>query len=145
MKRGYRPLDNEAFRFLVRNFETVWTTSPQFQLLAFEELWNVLRDDELHVTSEVEGSFGAILKWIAGYPEVRRGFLCRLLTLVRFLFGSNADMQRVESEPLVRQDEEALEVLSVIRWTLDMVATDSANWRSWPYLADRPLAPTPYP
>ncbi|KAH9361328.1 hypothetical protein HPB48_006890 [Haemaphysalis longicornis] len=137
VKKGYWPLNNQAFRFLVRNFEKVWTMSPQFQSLAFEKLWNLLYDDELHVTSEVEGSFGAILKWIAGDPEVRRGFLSRLLTLVRFLFGSNADMQKVESEPLVRQDEEALEVLSVIGWALDMVATDSANWRSWPYLADR--------
>ncbi|KAH9376937.1 hypothetical protein HPB48_002748 [Haemaphysalis longicornis] len=137
VSKGYKPLNEKAFRFLVRNFEEVWTTSPQFQSLAFEELWNVLHDDELHVANEVQGSVGAILKWIAGEPEVRRGFLCRLLPLVRFLFGSRADMQRVEAEPLVREDEEALELLYAIRWTLDMVALDSEGWGFWPYLAER--------
>ncbi|XP_077532380.1 kelch-like protein 10 [Haemaphysalis longicornis] len=136
VSKGYKPLNEKAFRFLVRNFEEVWTTSPQFLSLAFEELWNVLHDDELHVTNEVQGSVGAILKWIAGEPEVRRGFLCRLLPLVRFLFGSRADMQRVEAEPLVREDEEALELLYAIRWTLDMVALDSEGWGFWPYLAE---------
>ncbi|XP_077528315.1 kelch-like protein 10 [Haemaphysalis longicornis] len=137
VSKGYKPLIKKAFRFLVRNFEQVWTTSSQFQSLAFEELWNVLHDDELHVANEVQGSVGAILKWIAGEPEVRRGFLCRLLPLVRFLFGSRADMQSVEAEPLVREDEEALELLCAIRWTLDIVTLDSEGWGFWPYLAER--------
>ncbi|KAH9376925.1 hypothetical protein HPB48_002760 [Haemaphysalis longicornis] len=137
VRKGYWPLNHEAFRFMARNFQGVWTTSPQFQSLTFEELWNVLYDDELHVTNEVEGSFGAILKWIAGDPEVRRGFLSRLLPLVRFLFGSKADMQKVEAEPLVREDKKALVVLNIIRWTLDRGASDSEDWGFWPYLADR--------
>lgn len=137
VSKGYWPLNNEAFRFIVRNFEKVWSTSPQFQSLAFEELWNMLHDDELHVPNEVEGSFGAILKWIAGDVEDRRCLLSRLLPLVRFLFGTNADVQRVEAEPLVREDEKAQEVLNVIKWTLDKEALDSGDWGFWPYLADR--------
>lgn len=37
-----------------------------------------------------------------------------------FVFGSNADMPKVEAEPLVRDDEKAFEVLSVIKQTLDI-------------------------
>lgn len=50
MSRGYWPLNHGAFRFVVRNFEDVWTASPKFHSLTFEELCNVLRDDQLHVT-----------------------------------------------------------------------------------------------
>ncbi|KAH9361418.1 hypothetical protein HPB48_003908 [Haemaphysalis longicornis] len=136
ISKGYWPLKREAFRFIVRNFETVWTTSLQFQSLAFEELRNVLQDDELHVTNEVEGSFGAILKWIAGDPDVRRHLLSRLLPLVRFSFGSSEEMHNVAAEPLVREDEKALEILNVIKWSLDMKASDNKDWRLRPYLAD---------
>ncbi|KAH9381801.1 hypothetical protein HPB48_009791 [Haemaphysalis longicornis] len=137
MSKGYWPLNHEAFRFMVRNFETVWTTSPQFQSLTFEELWSVLHDDELHVTNEVQGSFGAILKWITWDPDVRRGLLSRLLPLVRFSFGSDEDMQNIEAQPLVREDEKALEVLNVIKGSQNMEATDNADWGFRPYLADR--------
>ncbi|XP_077534374.1 kelch-like protein 20 [Haemaphysalis longicornis] len=131
VSKGYGPLINKAFRFLVQNFEIVWTTSPQFQSLEFEVLYNILQHDELHTTNEVEGCFGAIRKWIAGDPEARRGFLSRLLPLVRFLFGSNADMQKVEAEPLVRDDDKALELLDVIKWTLHMVTLDIEGRLRW--------------
>ncbi|KAH9383359.1 hypothetical protein HPB48_024578 [Haemaphysalis longicornis] len=137
VRKGYSPLKNEAFRYILQNFEELWPTSPQFQSLTFGQLWNVLHDDELHVTNEVEGCFGAIVKWIAGDAEARKGLLFGLLPLVRFSCGSNADMQKVEDDPLVRNDEKALGVLRVIKQTLGNEPFDSGEWGCQPHLTDR--------
>ncbi|KAH9384224.1 hypothetical protein HPB48_026217 [Haemaphysalis longicornis] len=119
VSKGYKPLIKKAFRFLVRNFEQVWTTSSQFQSLAFEELWNVLHDDELHVANEVQG-------FRRCYSQVdRRGARGQAWLSLPTSCPSRADMQSVEAEPLVREDEEALELLCAIRWTLDIVTLDS--------------------
>ncbi|KAH9381431.1 hypothetical protein HPB48_008989 [Haemaphysalis longicornis] len=66
-----------------------------------DELTRMLHDDELHAPNEVECTFGATLKWIAGNVEDRRGHLPRLLPLVRLTFCSRKDMKKVESDPLV--------------------------------------------
>ncbi|XP_077544510.1 kelch-like protein 10 [Haemaphysalis longicornis] len=104
-------LSSDAFRYILRNFDKVWATNSEFESLTPDERMSVLHDDELHAPNEVECAFGAILKWIAGKVENRRGHLPRLLSLIRFAFCSRADMEKVESDPLVRASEQALEVL----------------------------------
>lgn len=46
-------------------------------------------------------------------------------------------MQKVETEPLVREDKKALVVLNIIRWTVNREALDSGGLDFYPYLADR--------
>ncbi|KAH9377637.1 hypothetical protein HPB48_019256 [Haemaphysalis longicornis] len=103
-----------AFRLMVRNLEEVWTTSPQFHSLAFEDLWSLLHQDELHVTRE--------FLWSCSQVD-RRG--------PRGQTGSFSST----SSPL--EDEKAYEVLNVIQWTLHQEALDSGEWGFWPYLVDR--------
>ncbi|XP_077540952.1 kelch-like protein diablo [Haemaphysalis longicornis] len=72
LSKGYMRLTNDAFLYIIRNFDKVWTSSSQFQSLRPDELRSVLYNDELHARNEVECAFGAILKWIAGNAEDRR-------------------------------------------------------------------------
>ncbi|KAH9362405.1 hypothetical protein HPB48_020185 [Haemaphysalis longicornis] len=137
LSRGYKMLCSDAFRYIVRNFDKVWATNSQFQSLMPTELMRLLRDDELYAPNEVECAFGAILKWIAGNVEERRGHLPRLLPLIRFAFCSRADMEKVERDPLVRACEQAREVLFVVTRTLNQEPLSDLYWRSRPALSER--------
>ncbi|KAH9360807.1 hypothetical protein HPB48_002831 [Haemaphysalis longicornis] len=108
----------------------MWTTSPQFESLTPNDLRSVLCNDQLHSPNEVECAFGAILKWMAGNFEDRRCHLPRLLPLIRLAFCSRADMDKVESDPLVRASEQALEVLFVVKRTLSQEPVDDVHWRA---------------
>ncbi|XP_077543362.1 kelch-like protein 10 [Haemaphysalis longicornis] len=98
---------------------------------------SVLHDDELHAPNEVECACGAILKWIAGKVEDRRGHFPRLLPLIRFAFCSRADMEKVESDPLVRASEQSLEVLLVVKRTLSQEPVSHVYWRARPDLSEQ--------
>lgn len=129
LRTGYWHLSSDALHCIVRNFDKVWTTSPQFQSLKPDEFRCVLLSDELHAPNEVDFTFGGILKWIAGNVEERRSHLPRLLPLIRFAFSSTADMANVdvETDPLVRSSEEALGVLTVIKRTLIQEPMDDVD------------------
>ncbi|KAH9362695.1 hypothetical protein HPB48_001208 [Haemaphysalis longicornis] len=137
LNRGYRMLCSDAFRYMVRNFDKVWATNSEFQSLTPDQLVSVLHDDELHTPNEVECTFGAVLKWIAGNVEERRGHLPRLLPLIRFAFCSRADIEKVERDPLVRTSEQAREVLFIVKRTLNQEPVNNLYWRSRPDLSER--------
>nr|XP_037277306.1 kelch-like protein 10 [Rhipicephalus microplus] len=46
--RGYNHLANEAFRYLLRNFDQVWKNSTQFEALTPEEMRAILEDSRMH-------------------------------------------------------------------------------------------------
>ncbi|XP_077548667.1 kelch-like protein 10 [Haemaphysalis longicornis] len=137
LSRGYRMLCSDAFRYMVRNFDKVWATNSEFQSLTPDQLVSVLHDDELHAPNEVECTFGAVLKWIGGNVEERRGHLPRLLPLIRFAFCSSADIEKVERDPLVRTSEQAREVLFIVKRTLNQEPVNNLYWRSRPDLSER--------
>nr|XP_054927875.1 ring canal kelch protein-like [Dermacentor andersoni] len=117
--RGYEHLAGEAFRYLVRNFDEVWKNTTQFHALTPEELRTILEDDHLYAPSEVEDTFGAILKWISANVDERKAYLAKFLPLVRFSRCSVTDFEKVIGNPQVVDDGDSLKVLNVIRQTLN--------------------------
>lgn len=63
-------------------------------------------DDKLHVTNEVQGSFGTILKWITRKAD---------------------PMHTVEAELPAHYNEKVLEALNVTKQTVDNEALDSGD------------------
>ncbi|XP_070395575.1 kelch-like protein 10 isoform X2 [Dermacentor albipictus] len=115
---GYLHLAHEALRYLVRNFDEVWKSSPQFQDLSPDEMRTVLADDHLRVVSEVEETFAAILKWISSDRDKRKAYLAEFLALVRFGSCPLTDFEKVATHPQVQSDEDSVKVLKVIERTL---------------------------
>ncbi|XP_050022789.1 kelch-like protein 10 [Dermacentor andersoni] len=114
----YLHLAQEALRYLVRNFNEVWKSSPQFQDLRPDEMRTVLADDRLCVVNEVEDTFAAILKWISSDPKKRKAHLAEFLPLVRFGSCPLTDFEKVASHPQVQSDGDSVKVLKVIERTL---------------------------
>lgn len=111
----YSALERTAYRYILRNFDTVWTASPEFQSLTIKHFHGLLSDDELQVRDEIQGTVGAILKWIAGDAQERRTYLSKLLRLARYYSCGSADVGRVIHDPEVRADNDALEFLSLVK------------------------------
>ncbi|XP_070385066.1 kelch-like protein 10 isoform X3 [Dermacentor albipictus] len=82
--RGYGKLAEDAFRYLVRNFNEVWKDSAQFQALTPEEMRTILEDNRLYAPKEVDDTFPALLEWISADAEGRKAYLAKFLPLVRF-------------------------------------------------------------
>ncbi|XP_037576341.2 kelch-like protein 10 [Dermacentor silvarum] len=116
--RGYEHLAREAFRYLVRKFDEVWKNTAQFQALTPAELRTILEDDHLYAPSEVEDTFGAILKWISTDVDKRKAYLAKFLPFVRFARCRATDFQKVIGNPQVVDDGDSLKVLNVIQQTL---------------------------
>lgn len=119
MHRKYAPLERAAFRYMLQNFDQIWTTSPEFQSLTVEHLRALLADDELHVPDEIKGTIGAILKWISGNAPERRSHLTKLLKLVRFSSCGSADILRIMHKQDVSAKNSVLEFLSVVKAVLE--------------------------
>ncbi|KAL3179524.1 hypothetical protein MRX96_037908 [Rhipicephalus microplus] len=69
--RGYNHLANEAFRYLLRNFDQVWKNSTQFEALTPEEMRAILEDNRMHVPSEMD-AFNALLKSYHGVVVINQ-------------------------------------------------------------------------
>lgn len=124
-RKGYNSLASAAFRYIVRNFSEVWENSLEFPSLTLDQLHTVLSSDTLHVSSEVRGTFQAILKWIHADVEARRVHLSSFLTLIRFApHFTIRDFETLTTHPTVQAEKESLKVLDVLYRTLTSQPVD---------------------
>ncbi|KAL3225653.1 hypothetical protein MRX96_025691 [Rhipicephalus microplus] len=115
--RGYNHLANEAFRYLLRNFDQVWKNSTQFEALTPEEMRAILEDSRMHVTSEMD-AFNALLKWTSADMAMRKKYLARFLPPVRLRWCSATELEKVLTNPQVQGDRDSTKVLSIIHQSL---------------------------
>lgn len=64
------------------NFVRLLAESSEFESLNFEDVMDILDDDELNVKNE-EIVFEAVKRWVAANPRKRKGYLSQLLQCVR--------------------------------------------------------------
>lgn len=78
-----RDLEQKTRKYVLHHFKQIFVRSPEVTDLSFEELEDLLSDDELNVRNE-EIVFDAIKKWTEINPESRAAHLPSLLNCVRF-------------------------------------------------------------
>lgn len=76
-------LEQRGRRFIRYKFRQVLSDSPEFLLLSFEELYDILQDDELNVRNE-EVVFKAIRDWVENDSIKRKRHIYKLMNCVRF-------------------------------------------------------------
>lgn len=98
------PLRKQAFRFVLDNFERVYTDNDDFYRLSFENLESLLASDELKVRRE-EVVWEAAVFWIKASPDERRSCLGKLLPHIRLcLMEGNYLKKVVMRNPLVSKN-----------------------------------------
>lgn len=75
-------LDNDAMRFLLRNFQEICEKSSELLSISLDEMTDILAHDELNVKTE-ETVFEAIIRWIDFDVRQRRQHIYPLLKCIR--------------------------------------------------------------
>lgn len=92
-------------KFIQQHFHDV-SLSEEFFNLPFQELLDLIKRDELFVTSE-EQVFEAVIRWVKKDPELRKEHLPLLLSKVRMpLLSPQYLTDKVAKEELIRTSHE---------------------------------------
>lgn len=76
-------LEKKGKLYIRQNFSRILKECNEFKNLIFDELEDILRDDELNVRNE-EIVFQAIKTWVEHDTEIRRSHISSLLSCIRF-------------------------------------------------------------
>lgn len=99
-------LQEEAKSYIIANFTTI-CKEAEFLELEYEELKEIIQDDNLCVESE-EDVLSAVVYWVEMDEEGRSSYFCDLLQCVRLECTSLEFLRNVEEDPLVRNCERCL-------------------------------------
>lgn len=102
---GCSSLVESCEKFIQQYFHEV-SLSEEFSNLPFREVLDLVRRDELHVTSE-EIVFEAVIRWVKKDPETRKEHMPVLLSKIRMpLLSPQYLTDRVAKEEIVRSSHE---------------------------------------
>lgn len=98
-------LERTAHKFLMYNFQEVFTSSNEYLQLTIDELEDILSSDDLNVRNE-ELVFEAALRWIDYDPDRRKHNMARLLRTIRLgLLSTQFFVETVKSHTYVKDNE----------------------------------------
>ncbi|KAM8945349.1 kelch-like protein 10 isoform 2-T2 [Pelodytes ibericus] len=104
-------LRQEAYMYILHNFEEMVKVSEEFLELSVMELIDIIDKDELNIKQE-DAVFEAILKWIGRDASRRKQYISVLLPKVRLgLMHSEYFMNNVKTNIYVKDNEECKPVV----------------------------------
>ncbi|CAH2299992.1 kelch 10 [Pelobates cultripes] len=104
-------LHQEAYMYILHNFEEMVKVSEEFLELSVEELIDIIDKDELNIKQE-DVVFDAILKWIGRDSSRRSHYMSLLLPKVRLaLMPSNYFMNNVKTNDYVKDNEDCKPII----------------------------------
>ncbi|CAH0392150.1 unnamed protein product [Bemisia tabaci] len=105
-----KELHKRSHRYALQNFQEVVGTE-EFLLLPFSQVEELISNSQLNIACE-EKVFLAVLSWVKHDPVERLPSIAKLMKHVRLpLVSRDFLMTAVDSEPLVRENPECLELL----------------------------------
>lgn len=103
-------LHKRSHRFALQNFQEVMNTE-EFLLLPYQQVDELISNSQLNVDKE-EKVFQACVAWVKHNPLERKQYVYKLLKHVRLpLISREFLMTHVDSEPLVRENQDCKELL----------------------------------
>ncbi|XP_060761559.1 kelch-like protein 10 [Neoarius graeffei] len=116
----FEKLKQQAFQFILHNFEEMVLVSEEFLELTVEQLSEIIENDELNVKQE-NVVFETILKWIRHTPENRNTHMTVLLPKVRLaLLTHDYFMNNVKNNALVKDNAACKAIISRARKSISM-------------------------
>lgn len=107
-------LQQAAELYTFKYFDDV-TKHEEFQSLCFGDVEDLLRSDEIQVSSE-ESVFEAMISWVRHSPSTRERFLPQLLNFVRLpLLSARYITDVIDEEPLIRQSLACRDLVDVAK------------------------------
>ncbi|XP_040289966.1 kelch-like protein 10 [Bufo bufo] len=104
-------LHQEAYMYILQNFENILKISDEFLDLSATDLKGILEKDELNIKQE-EFAFEAITKWIKHNPSSRKQYISILLSEVRFAFMDDDYFKyNVKTNNYVSENEECKPII----------------------------------
>ena len=94
-------LEREAKAFIVENFTKVCEEDDDYYDLEYEDLKEIIQDDDLGVDCE-EDVFNAVNAWVGADKEARSQYFCDLFKCVRLANTSVKFLRYLETHPLVQ-------------------------------------------
>ncbi|XP_067949053.1 kelch-like protein 10 [Watersipora subatra] len=118
-------LDNDAMRFVLRNFQEVCEKSIEMLSLSLEEMTEILSHEELNVKTE-EPVFEAIIRWIDHDTASRKQHIFPLLECVRLcLLSTSYFVEKVKAHPYVSGSDQCKPlVIETIKFLYDLDISD---------------------
>ncbi|XP_053487894.1 kelch-like protein 10 [Ictalurus furcatus] len=116
---SYEKLKQQAFRFILHNFEEMVRLSEEFLDLTVEQLSEIIEKDELNVKKE-SVVFEAVLHWIKRAPWKRKVHIGLLLPKVRLgLLTHDYLMNNVRNNVLVMDDMTCKPIVTSVLMGID--------------------------
>ncbi|XP_060761234.1 kelch-like protein 10 [Neoarius graeffei] len=109
---AFEKLKQQAFRFILHNFEEMVRISEEFLELTVEQLGEIIENDELNVKQE-NVVFETILQWMRHAPQSRNAHMGVLLARVRLaLLTYDYFMDHVRNNALVKDNAACKPIIS---------------------------------
>ena len=117
-------LEREAKAFIMENFTKVCEVDDEYYDLEYEDLKEIIQDDDLGVDCE-EDVFNAVNTWVGADKEARSQYFCDLFKCVRLANTSVKFLRDLETHPLVQDYATCLQ--AVRRALAEIVAQETID------------------
>ncbi|XP_059169558.1 kelch-like protein 10 isoform X2 [Physella acuta] len=104
-------LEQQALKYVLVNFTSVYTNSNEFLQLDIDEVCEILQSEHLNVRTE-ELVFDALCRWIDYSPDRRKRHIARLLRTIRLgLLTTSFFVEKVKPHEYVKDSEQCRPII----------------------------------